>query len=206
MELLCATAVLGMVASVTFLRANFHAQLQQAECAYRLEEVTLAFRQFANDNRNLFPMNVSVQLEGAREFSESGDIASIFRSLSYYQPSAAYLVCPSDSRPSAPAMFRVTPDRISYFINTSATDAKPASVLLGDRDLAQGGDRREGTALLTGIQVLDGGGRALAWGGKLHRGAGNVALANGAVQSLSSLELNMSLGTSLEPVRLLFPD
>lgn len=148
------------------------------------------------------------------------------------------LACPSDER-SAQTNFSMLPNdqsvvanayfnnwSVSYFLGKDASDNQPQMMLLGDRNIY-------GSATLTvypasGIVPNNGYGNgpnqalpmgtnfnamattAPAWTSKMHQQNGNVALADGSVQQLSSFHLRDQLMNSGDtsspgPNELLFP-
>lgn len=147
------------------------------------------------------------------------------------------VICPSDER-SAQTNFSMLPNdqsttanayfnnsSVSYFLGIDASDNLPQMLLMGDRNLY-------GSATLTtypanGIVPNNGYGNgpnvalsmgtnfaalstAPAWTGKMHQQSGNVVLADGSIQQLSSSRLRDQFRNSGDtsvpgPNELLFP-
>lgn len=205
-ELLCAIAVLSMVTVVTVARLNIRAEFNQARCTHHLKETGLAFQQFANDNADRFPMKVSQTFGGAREAAAEGRVAGVFAVLADYHAKPEHVVCPGDTRSVALTMPVVTAKNLSYFVNLDADRSRPASPLLGDRDLTNPGANGTGAVLLTGLQVASDDSMEPTWSGTLHRDSGQLALVDGSVAQLAGSSLRDALRQAGQsPVRLLFP-
>ncbi len=205
-ELLTAIAVLTIVTTVTVARLNVRAELHQARCAHGLKETGLAFRQFANDNADRLPAQVSRTFGGAREAADKGEIAPVFQILDDYQAKPGHVICPGDARTAASAMPALTAENLSYFVNLRAEPSRPASVLLGDRDLKPVGSTRAEASWVTGTHTFDPGEPALEWSGVLHRRAGNLALTDGSVKPVNSLAARELMRSAVSgSAQLLFP-
>jgi hypothetical protein len=205
-ELLTAIAVVTIVTAVTVARLNIRTELNQARCAHSLKETGLAFRQFANDNADQLPAQVSRTFGGAREAVARGEIAPVFQPLSDYLAKPGHVICPGDTRTPASAMSAVTAENLSYFVNLRAQPSKPASVLLGDRDLKPVRSTRAEAGWVTGTHTVNTGEPALEWSGVLHRRAGNLALTDGSVKPVDSLAAREVLRSAIGgPAQLLFP-
>lgn len=205
-ELLCATAVLLLVASVMVVHANVRSEANQARCRWNLKETSLAFRQFASDNGDRLPMRVSQRLGGAREAATDGDVAGVFKSVADYLTVPEHVICPGDNRSAAATVTQVTTDELSYFVNATADRQHPGAVLLGDRDVAAADSNRHAENWLKGVQEVTRATKELTWSGVLHRDGGNVAQIDGAVVQLKEGELPKALLAG-DPARarLLFP-
>jgi len=205
-ELLCAIALVAALAGITVARSRIQAKRHQARCVYHLKELGVAFRQFANDNGDRFPMAVSTALGGAREAARAGDLGGIFRSLSTYQRGAEHTVCPADQRKAAASMSLVHSGSVSYFINLSGTPLKPESVLVGDRHLRVTAKAGTGSSPLAGMHLLAGGKQKWSWSRELHGGTGNIALADGAVKRMEANAVVERLNGPVTSGLALFPN
>jgi hypothetical protein len=205
-ELLCATAVLLLVASVMVVHANVRGEANQARCRWNLKETSLAFRQFASDNGDRFPMRVSQRLGGAREAAAAGDVVGIIKSVADYLTVPEHVICPGDNRSAAATVPQVTIAELSYFVNATADRQHPGAVLLGDRDMVAADANRHAGNWLKGVQEVTRATKELTWSGVLHRDGGNVAQVDGAVVQLKEGELPQALLAG-DPARarLLFP-
>ena len=94
-------------------------------CYNNLKQVGLAFRVWAGDNKDQFPMQVSTNEGGAMELCLAGDVLAIFRSMSNELSTPKVLLCPEDKQRHYGTNFGHGLQRgnISYFANITA---KPA--------------------------------------------------------------------------------
>jgi hypothetical protein len=187
------------------VRSNVRAELNQARCESHLKELSLAFRQFADDNGDRFPMAVSRRMGGAREDAWEGRISGIAGALAYYQPHGEFFTCPGDSRVPGESTGALTSSNISYFVNLAA-DRNGPSVLLGDRDLVMKGGGHGAGQIVTGVQDFGASRQEVDWSGQSHRRIGNVVLTDGTVLRPEAARLSKALRpVDDSAARLLFP-
>jgi hypothetical protein len=119
-----------------------------------LKQIGLSFKQWALDNKDHLPMQVSVTEGGTMEFVNSGAAWVHFRVMSNELNTPKILVCPEDKRKSlAPAttfgsgvqvgagnQVPFTNDNnVSYFVGVDADDNYPSRWPTGDAGFAIGG-------------------------------------------------------------------
>ena|SRR5271154_4282785 len=175
-------------------------------CANYLKELDLAFKIWANDNNDRYPMEISVTNGGAMEFAEKGIAYPIFQVMSNEINTPKVLVCPQDKRHIAGTNFTTDFDnsKISYFIGLDANESDPQSILLGDDNLTVNEKPvSSGLLNLTTNSLVE-------WTAERHHFAGNIALADGSVQQetvsgLSNAILNSISATGAATNRLIIP-
>lgn len=143
-------------------------------CVGRLECVGTAFRIWAGDHHDQYPMAVSVTNGGAMELLARGNVAACFQVMSNELSSPGIVLCPGDTRQRAASFGGLGGSNVSYFIDLDATEAVPQAVLSGDANLVV-----NGRALASGILCL--GTNTAAWAKDRHFGEGNVLLCDGSV-------------------------
>jgi len=200
-ELLCALVVMTTITTVTVARMQVRADANRSRCAHHLKETALAFRLFANDNADRFPAQVSQTFGGAREAATAGRIEAVFRPLADYQARPEHLVCPGDTRSAGRSFSTLAVTNISYFVNLGAKGSASSEVLFGDRDLTAADRSSEEANWLAGFHRLSAG-HAVEWSGTLHRGNGNLALADGSAGPAAVIGLPE---TQMSSAQLLFP-
>lgn len=186
------TEVLVVVAVLLILAVLLLQWLQTARkrssrigCNTNLKQVGLAYRLWANDNFDNFPMRVPVTSGGSMEMAATGDVLQTFLVMSNELFSPIVLHCWEDSATTATRSFAgLSNSNISYFVGVDVTNyASPQMILAGDSNFEIGGvPVRPG---LCSFSTND----PVAWTGARHRsttGSGNLGLADGSVQSLSS--------------------
>ncbi len=112
------------------------------------------------------------------------------------------LVCPADRSRKAAANFNsdFAGKHISYFVGLEANETThPFALLSGDRNITNGENLVNGMLEVTTNQNI-------GWTSEFHNEAGNVGMADGSVQQVTTSGLrNMVKNTGLATNRLLFP-
>jgi type II secretory pathway pseudopilin PulG len=171
------------------------------DCVNRLKQVGLAFRLWAGDNGDRYPMYVSVTNGGAMEYVSNGLVAPIFGVMSNELGTPKLLLCRADEeRDFATNWNSLSDANVSYFIClTTTNNANPALWLAGDRNLTNGTARVRGVLTVPTNSVV-------GWTRAMHNLQGNVCSADGSVQQLTAAGLQASFRTqSVSPLRLLMP-
>ncbi|MBN9688728.1 MAG: type II secretion system protein [Verrucomicrobia bacterium] len=172
-------------------------------CMRNLKNVGLAMRIFAQEHGTGLPMNLPANQGGTRELT--GDVIQLWR---HYLPftneltNPKILWCPSDSQ-RKPAT-RWAPDaadrravvfagnqNLSYFLGLNAHETQPQTILAGDRNLTT-----NGLAIGPGRHVVSANTR-LGFAETMHKSAGNILLADGSVQQVTSGRLNEQFQSGL---------
>lgn len=168
-------------------------------CVCHLKQVGLAFRIYANDNFDRYPMSVEADDPTVREDALSGRAFRVFQVLSNELSVPKTVVCPSDTRVAATNWTSLANESLGYFVGLDAMDTKPNMLLAGDRNLALDGK------LLTGVVAL-GTNSPLVWTKEMHCENGNIGLADGSVQQVTTDSLRQQLRHSGDTTNLLvFP-
>lgn len=105
---------------------------QRIRCTSHLKQTGLAFRQWAIDHNDHFPMSVPAT-NGAMEAVLAGDVAMMLRVMSNELNTPKILVCPADQRRVAATVFDLTAPRpalpfvnnsnVSYFVGVDASES-----------------------------------------------------------------------------------
>ncbi len=180
-------------------------------CVSHLKQVGLAFRIWSGEHNDLFPMSVSVTNGGVMELAATGNVTAVFQVMSNELSTPKILFCPTDKLRQQAAVFasaQPSNTNISYFINLDAVDTNPSMFLSGDDNLLIGGqphDQLSGLPATSGVLPLTTN-SLIAWSKARHEKQGNVALADGSVQQLSTSNLRRAWETSgVEANRLVMP-
>jgi prepilin-type N-terminal cleavage/methylation domain-containing protein len=194
--------VLVVIAVVLVLAAIFLPALTRpphrhgSYCANDLKQVGLAFKVWAGDNQDKYPMEISVTNGGTMELVDSGTVWQHFAVMSNELNTPRILFCPNDDDPAQREanQFAVTWDyappgpavqfsgnsNTSYFVGVDATDLKPSMPLAGDRNITL-----SNLALRAGLHSLPTN-APTGWSDKMHVRQGNILLSDGSVQGISS--------------------
>jgi len=215
-EVLVVIAVLAVFVAM-FLPAivsTGHTGRQRINCINNLKEIGLAYRVWAGDNNDKYPMFVSVTNGGAMELIATGDVAVCFQVMSNELSTPKILICPEDKkRLPAATSFSTSQlkNKISYFVGLDASDTQPQMLLSGDDNLAVDGvPLKSGLAQFpTNANVAWTSGRHISY--KEHFWTpthiiGNVGLADGSVQQDTGIELKQAIqNTGVATNRLAIP-
>ena len=168
-------------------------------CVGNLKQIGLSFRIWANDCGDSYPTRISIDLGGAQEAVVTGGVWKVFQILSNELSVPKLTTCPADDRLAVVDWQSLSNTNISYFIGLDAQETRPDMLLSGDRNLAVDGK------LLSGVVAL-GTNSAVTWTRAIHREAGNIALADGSVQQVTTELLRQQLMKSGDATnRLVFP-
>jgi len=181
-------------------RARKEARLKQ--CVDNLKQVGLAFRVWSGDSSDRMPMQASAEQGGSKESIINGAVFHTFQVMSNELNDPKLLICPSDNRTAArDFVASLANANVSYFVGVDATDTEPSLFLSGDRHLTNG--PLTSTRLLTLTTNSTPG-----WTEVMHNLVGNVALADGSVQTFDTPQLQIAalvMGATVTSNRLAFP-
>jgi prepilin-type processing-associated H-X9-DG protein len=161
-------------------------------CVNNLKQAGLAVRIWSGDNGDKYPMEVPSNLGGSKEFTTGADVFRHFLVMSNELSTPRILVCPNDDRMAAADFAHLKNQNVSYFVGLDASETNPQMLLAGDRNITGG------SAPEKGILKLVPGGPA-GWTAAIHNHNGNVALADGSVQSFSDSGLKEAVKNSGDP-------
>jgi competence protein ComGC len=186
-------------------------------CTNNLKQVGLAFRTWALDNNDKYPMGVTVTNGGTMELISSGMVFPHFQVMSNELSTPKILMCPEEpdswrvmansfspaTSPGRSANMPFTNDNnVSYFVGVDADDSSPDAIMTGDHWL-----NIDGRAARHGLVSLTSASRVL-WASiaPTNHLAGNIGLADGSVQQLTSKRLQQIFITAgTNTIRLAIP-
>ncbi len=228
MVVIATLAIIGVMLLPALAKAQSTAQ--PANCANNLKRIGIAFRLFAADNGDRFPMSATTNAGGVSDWlgTSPNQLAvntfRVFVALSNELATPKTVTCPSDSS-RVPAsnfvdMVNLTDfskgaknGAVSYFVNADADGSRPLTILAGDRNItnttlnpAVGG----GTAYnkqSPGLRwnLMDTTMKTTGWSTSMHSGVGTILLSDGSVRRVSGAGLREQVKNSQEDHMLLFP-
>jgi len=207
-ELLVIIAIVAIACFLIPALVKAPRRYSRINCTNNLKQVALAFKVWAIDNADMFPMAISTNGivtnhpasftppipahsetngPGSKELIPSGLAYVHFQLLSNELSTPKILVCPNDKSKTVATNFAVqfNEKNVSYFVGTDAQDIYPQMFLSGDRHLAF-----NGKAISPGLFVLTTNNPPLSWTKANHDMSGNIGLADGSVQTISSSMLS----------------
>ena len=181
-------------------------------CTNNLKQVGLAFRIWAGDNNDKYPMSVSVTNGGAMELASEGSAFAIFTVMSNELNTPKILFCPNETNPkrkyavmfgssaSPEARAFTATNNLSYFVGLDADDTKPQTILAGDDHFTV-----DGLKPMPGLFALSTN-AVVEWRNERHPKQGNITMADGSVQSFSTPAFRDALAkTGITTNRLAMP-
>ena len=192
-DVLVIVAVLVVMAAL-LLPALAAAKRKSARinCISNVKQIGIAFRLWEGDNKDKYPMAVSVTNGGAMELAATGNVAACFQVMSNELCTPRILLCPEDTRRTYATNFSIgfSDANISYFISLDAAEMYPQMILAGDDNLLV-----DGKPVQPGILNLRTG-TAIAWTKDRHHGVGNIGMADGSAQQVTGDGLNSAVVSS----------
>jgi prepilin-type processing-associated H-X9-DG protein len=188
--LLVVIGVLALLAAMLLpALAKAKQKAQRINCINNLKQCGLAFRLWEGDHDDKMPMAVPAAKGGSLESTTGAETFHHFQVMSNELSTPKILICPQDTRTAAGSFARLKNPNVSYFVGLEANDMNPQMFLDGDRNLVAD------TAPENGILKLIPGQR-VSWTSSLHANQGNIGLADGSVQQLTSSALQNALKSS----------
>jgi type II secretory pathway pseudopilin PulG len=170
------------------------------QCLNNLKHIDLAFKTWALDNNDKYPMQVSVTNGGTMEFV-AGEVAfTHFQVMSNELTTTKFLVCPSDgAKTNATSFLGLGNNNVSYFVGVDANETRGDMLLGGDRNVTVGETKaKPGLTTLTANN-------AVGWTSEIHTNAGNILMSDGSLRQLSSKFLQKLIQQSVTTNRLAIP-
>lgn len=200
-DLVAIVAITALVFVVALMPALRRAKIKAGRitCVSSLKQIGLSYRIYANDHHDFYPASVGATNPVIRAEALAGRTAPIFQAMANELSVTVILVCPTDTRSRAVNWNELTTTNLSYFVGLDAEDTKPNMILTGDRNLGLDGQ------LLSGVVAL-GTNSLVEWSKDMHHHSGNIGLADGSVQMVTTELLRQQLKHSGDTTNLLvFP-
>ena len=200
--------VLAVVVTLFILAAIFLPEGPQIRnkgkrisCVNNLKQTGLAFRIWSGDNDDKFPMEISATNADTMKLIASGNAYILWQMMSNELSTPKILYCPADTDHVTATSFSsgFSDANISYFFGLDVTTNETQTLLVGDDNLAV-----NDVPALTGILPLWTN-SPVAWTAARHKFVGNIALADGSVQMVTTDGLISAISNTAAPSRLVIP-
>jgi prepilin-type processing-associated H-X9-DG protein len=194
LDLIAIIAAVVVVVGVFLLPASAPARMRTSKinCINNVKQIGLAFRLWAGDNGDKYPMQVSTNLGGTLELVNSGAVWPHFAVMSNELSTPKILYCPNDSQRVMTSLFTGLSDtNLSYFVVPEADETLPQMWLAGDRNLAA-----NNVPLKSGVFVFKAS-KLVSWTAEMHNNQGNLGFADGSAQQISNARLQQSATNAL---------
>jgi hypothetical protein len=189
--------VIGVVALLAALLppalAAAKRKAQRIQCVNNLKEIgDPGLRLWIGDHNDKYPGELAVTNDSVMELLGSGNAYVLWQSMSNELGAPKILFCPADTSHIAATNFTTgfSDNNISYFFSLDAVEIYPQMILNGDDNLTVGGVRVRPGILNFGTDA------PIAWTDERHRRVGNIGMADGSAQQLTSEGLNSTVVSS----------
>ena len=196
-ELLVVIAIIAILAGLLLpALSNAKSKAVVAQCLSNLKQPATGYAMFAGDNDGKYPWQVDSDVGGTKTTATGPFVEWVdhFRVLSNELITPKILVCPADRSRAIADDWRFMSgfENVSFFAGFSAEESKPQSILAGDSNLLGGGGGLDAAWNLAVGDSID-----ATWENNVHVRRGNIALADGSVQTTTTGTLRELIGAAL---------
>lgn len=201
--------ILAIVAVSTLLICLGVAWLMKARqtsgsicCNCNLKNIGLSFRVWEGDRGDKYPMQTSVTNGGTMELANGSNAWINFAVMSNELATPKILICPADKTRFYATNFTTdfNNSKVSYFVSLDANDNQPEMFLSGDENFAVGGVPVKPGLLELSTNIY------VTWTTTRHEFIGNIGLADGSVQQITTTNLEQAIqNTGVATNRLAIP-
>jgi type II secretory pathway pseudopilin PulG len=187
LELMVVVAVVLLAAVLVAFFLQASQKGTRITCVGNLMQIGIASRIWADDNQGAYPTRFYTNAAGEPRFL-GADMFRYLQVMSNELNTPLILVCPADRQRTYTTDWVAGFDNnhISYFVGFDVNSNLPNTFLAGDRNITNG------TSLTNGVLVLTTN-LSAGWTMKMHRGVGDVVLADGSVQQMDDKLLNEAI-------------
>jgi prepilin-type N-terminal cleavage/methylation domain-containing protein len=208
-EVLVVIGVLAVLAMIFFTNpgARVGRRALRINCANNLKQIGLAYRIWAGDHNGKYPMELSETNGGTMELVTNGKNTWLnYLVMSNELNTPQILLCPAEINWNQKWLQATNlgtdfnNNKISYFVGLDADEVHPQTILSGDNNF-----EISGVPVKSGLLELSTN-APIAWTGARHKFVGNIGLADGSVQMVTTHGLQEALQrTGLTTNRLAIP-
>jgi prepilin-type N-terminal cleavage/methylation domain-containing protein len=188
LEMFVVISVVAVLALWCLLRlGRVSSKATGINCTNNLKQVGLAFRIWSDDY-GTYPMKYRAHDFDGPNYAIQQKMYVYFQTMSNELSTPKIVLCPGDPKRTSGTNFTTDFDnsKVSYFVGLDAAETNATMFLAGDCNISNGASTRNGILELTANQPM-------TWTKNIHEGQGNILLANGSVQRITSQSLSMAL-------------
>jgi prepilin-type N-terminal cleavage/methylation domain-containing protein len=188
-EVLVVIVVLAVLAAILLPMLAAAKRHSGPNCVSNLKQIGLAYTIWAGDHNDKYPVEISVMNGGTMELVASGNVSACFQVMSNELGTPKILVCPEDKQHAYATNFTsgFNDANISYFVGLDAGQIHPQALLSGD-------DNFEISAVPVQSGLLEFPTNVpISWTATRHKFVGNIGLADGSVQEVTTAGLQTAL-------------
>lgn len=182
--LICLVTVVLLAGFLAFLpQRGSKVKASRISCISNLKQIGLAFRMWAHDHGDKFPMELSSSGTngGSMEFNLTGEVWRHFAIISNEVVTPKVFFCSEDKKRSRTGDWNAFTNNshLSYFVGLDADETKPQTILSGDRNLTSATVKPvKGVLNITTNDRVE-------WTKAIHNQQGNVGLGDGSAAQLT---------------------
>ena len=203
MDLIAIIALIPILALlVIVVLTQFIADARMTSCLSNMAAIGNGFRVWSLDHNGKYPMQLSTNSGGTREWLVKEQWFRQFQVISNELGTPRTLVCPADSRDNKKTAYRfgeaLNNNNISYFIGMDA-EKSDVYLLAGDRNIGCG------SITENSIMVINNN-KTCFWSNNIHYGKGNLSFGDGGVRKVENSQMIEMLKNIRIPQKLGLPD
>jgi type II secretory pathway pseudopilin PulG len=205
-EVVVVIVILGILAAILLpALAPHHCTCQKINCVNNLKQIGLAYRIFAGDHNDKYPMQVSIgdtNGSGTMELATGTNAWVNYAVMSDELSTPKVVICPQDTKSVLATNFgsSFNNSNVSYFVGLNANQDHPQMILSGDDNFAIGGIPVKSGLLEFPTNA------PISWTAARHKFAGNICLVDCSVESVTIAGLtNLLHQTGVATNRLAIP-
>ncbi len=193
-ELLVVIVLIAVLASMLLpVLAKAKTKAMRIKCINNLHQIGLAYRTFAGEHENRYPMQVPGRQGGSMEAVPYGSAYTYrhYQVMSNLLVTPSILICPSDRQRFSTNWASLRSSNLSYFVGVDARPGESLHMLGGDRNITNRQPTVTGAAVLSSNTVA-------GWTHDIHMENGNVLFADGHAETLSDEKLQQAVQRQLK--------